>query len=286
MQFRKKGDKIASKTLKIHVKKPILSPWDSNFSIILGMYTEPKFLAMKEPSKFKRLAELLRVIILQLGDDVPRARREFETYTEWLHLPESERLTGKNQAQMIDLYKTFRTRAGLGFERDVYLEQEPGDREVANEKPIQFAVLVHNLRSAFNVGSIIRSTDCFGLEGVHLSGYSCSPDHVTVKSAARGCQEWIPIKRWESPFDCIKWHKENGYEIIALETGENIPSINNVTWPEKGLIVLGNEELGIAPEIMAEATMKVTIPMAGRKASMNVAGAFAIMAFCLRSNAR
>ena len=97
------------------------------------MYTEPKFLAMKEPSKFKRLAELLRVIILQLGDDVPRARREFETYTEWLHLPESERLTGKNQAQMIDLYKTFRTRAGLGFERDVYLEQEPGDREVARK---------------------------------------------------------------------------------------------------------------------------------------------------------
>ena len=74
--------------------------------------------------------------------------------------------------------------------------------------------------------------------------------------------------------------------IIALETGENIPSINNVTWPKKGLIVLGNEELGIAPEIMAEATMKVTIPMAGRKASMNVAGAFAIMAFCLRSNAK
>jgi tRNA G18 (ribose-2'-O)-methylase SpoU len=49
------------------------------------------------------------------------------------------------------------------------------------------------------------------------------------------------------------------------------------------LIILGNEELGIAPELMAEATMKVTIPMAGRKASMNVAGAFAIMAFKIRS---
>lgn len=248
------------------------------------MYTQPKLLAMKETSKFKRLAELLRVIILQLGDDVPRARREFTTYAEWLGLPDEERLTGKNQAQMIDLYKTFRTRAGLGFERDVYLEQEPGDRAEATEKPISYAVLVHNLRSAFNVGSIIRSTDCFGLEAVHLSGYSCGPDHVTVKSAARGCQEWISIKRWDDPFECIKWHKENGYEIIALETGENIPSINNVKWPEKGLIVLGNEELGIAPEIMAEATMKVTIPMAGRKASMNVAGAFAIMAFKVRSD--
>ena len=252
----------------------------------MAMFSEKKFLATKETSKAKRMAELLRVIILQLGDDVPRAKREFETYAEWMKLPESERLTGKNQAQMIDLYKTFRTRAGLGFERDVYLEQEPGDREVANEAPLPFAVLVHNLRSAFNVGSIIRSTDCFGLEGVHLSGYSCGPDHVTVKSAARGCQEWIPIKRWESPFDCVKWHKENGYEIIALETGEDIPSINEVKWPAKGLIILGNEELGIAPELMAEATMKVTIPMAGRKASMNVAGAFAIMAFCLRSAQR
>lgn len=250
------------------------------------MFSEKKFLATKETSKYKRLAELLRVIILQLGDDVPRAKKEFETYAEWMKLPESERLTGKNQAQMIDLYKTCRTRAGLGFERDVYLEQEPGDRDSAVEAPIQFAVLVHNLRSAFNVGSIIRSTDCFGLEGVHLSGYSCGPEHVTVKSAARGCQEWIPIKRWDSPFDCINWHKENGYEIIALETGEDIPDINKVTWPKKGLIVLGNEELGIAPEIMDATTMKVTIPMAGRKASMNVAGAFAIMAFCLRSNVK
>lgn len=248
------------------------------------MYPEHKFLAMSPTSQAKRFSELLRVIILQLGSDIPKARREYETYADFVKLPKEERLEGKNQAQLIDLYKTFRTRAGLGFERDVYLEQEPGDREVANEKPIQYAVLVHNLRSAFNVGSVIRSTDCFGLEGVHLSGYSCSPDHVTVKSAARGCQEWIPIKRWDSPFDCIKWHKENGYEIIALETGEDIPDIRDVEWPEKGLVVLGNEELGIAPEIMAEATMKVTIPMAGRKASMNVAGAFAITAFCIRSS--
>lgn len=248
------------------------------------MYPEHKFLAMSPVNQAKRFSELLRVIILQLGSDVPKAKREYETYADFVKLPKEERLDGKNQAQLIDLYKTFRTRAGLGFERDVYLEQEPGDREVANEKPIQYAVLVHNLRSAFNVGSVIRSTDCFGLEGVHLSGYSCSPDHVTVKSAARGCQEWIPIKRWDSPFDCIKWHKENGYEIIALETGEDIPDIRDVEWPEKGLVVLGNEELGIAPEIMAETTMKVTIPMAGRKASMNVAGAFAITAFCIRGS--
>lgn len=247
------------------------------------MYPEHKFNAMSQTAKAKRMAELLRVIILQLGSDIARAKREYETYATYMNYSQERHLEGKNQAHLIDLYKTFRSEAGLSFERDVYLEQEPGDRAEAKENSIPFAVLAHNLRSAFNVGSIIRSTDCFGLEAVHLSGYSASTEHVTVKSAARGCQEWISIKRWESPMDCIRFHKENGYSIIALETGEDIPDISHVTWPKKGLIILGNEELGISPELMAEADFKVTIPMCGRKASMNVAGAFAITAFCIRS---
>lgn len=246
------------------------------------MYPEHKFKAMSKEAKAKRMAELLRVIILQLGSDIPKAKREYETYASYMQLEPKKHLDGKNQAELIDLYKTFRSEAGLAFERDVYLEQEPGDRLHAKEPPIPFAVLVHNLRSAFNVGSVIRSTDCFGLEAVHLSGYSSSPDHVTLKSAARGCQEWIPIKRWESPLECIEWHQANGYAIIALETGEDIPEISDINWPEKGLVILGNEELGIAPELMAKADTKVSIPMSGRKASMNVAGAFAITAFCIR----
>ena len=246
------------------------------------MYPEHKFKAMSKEAKAKRMAELLRVIILQLGSDIPKAKREYETYASYMQLKPKKHLDGKNQAELIDLYKTFRSEAGLAFERDVYLEQEPGDRLKAKEPPIPFAVLVHNLRSAFNVGSVIRSTDCFGLEAVHLSGYSSSPDHVTLKSAARGCQEWIPIKRWESPLECIEWHQANGYAIIALETGEDIPEISDINWPEKGLVILGNEELGIAPELMAKADTKVSIPMSGRKASMNVAGAFAITAFCIR----
>lgn len=249
---------------------------------IFSMYPEHKFKAMSETAKSKRMAELLRVIILQLGSDIPKAKREYETYVNYMENMEDRRLEGKNQAELIDMYKSFRSEAGLSFERDVYLEQEPGDRLSPLEDSIPFAVLAHNLRSAFNVGSIIRSTDCFGLEGVHLSGYSSSPEHVTVKSAARGCQEWIPLKRWDSPFDCIEWHKQNGYSIIALESGEDIPEIGELHWPQKGLIILGNEELGIAPELMEKANIKVSIPMCGRKASMNVAGAFAITAFSIR----
>lgn len=247
------------------------------------MYPKHKFLAMSETAKAKRFSEILRVIILQLGNDVEKAKQEFELYATWADLPLEKTIFGKNQSQLIDLYKTFRSAAGLGFERDVYLQQEPNDREEALAPPLSFSVLVHNLRSAFNVGSIIRSADCFGLEKINLSGYSPNTDHVTLKSAARGAENWIPCERWDSPLACIEHYRSLNYEIIALETGDDIASVADVIWPEKGLILVGNEELGIAPELMAEATLKVTIPMMGRKASMNVAGAFAITAFCLRN---
>ncbi len=238
---------------------------------------------MNPKAQAKRFSELLRVIILGLGNDVPKTKAEYTQYADWLSLPPERRLIGKNEAQLIDLYKTWRTEAGLGFERDVYLQQEPGDRQTAQLPPLTYSVLVHNLRSAFNVGSVFRSVDCFGLEAVHLSGYTPNPGHTTLKSAARGAETWVPYKRWESPEACIEDHLARGYEIIALETGENIPAISAVKWAPRGLILLGNEELGIAPELMQKATQYVTIPMVGRKASMNVAGAFSILAYSLRN---
>ncbi len=250
------------------------------------MYSERKFLALAPERRAKRLAELLRILVLQLGNDTAQIRSEYEHYAEWSRFPESKRLAGKNQAELIELYRDFRTEAGLGFERDVYLETEPGDRSEAAEKAIPYAVLAHNLRSAFNVGSLFRATDCFGLEAVHLSGYTPGTGHAMLKSAARGTEKWIPGKRWESPFDCIEAHRQKGYAIIALETGEGSTPISEVHWPEKALVVLGNEELGIAPELLKACTLKIEIPMAGRKASMNVAGAFAVLAYAIRTGYR
>lgn len=247
------------------------------------MYSERKFLELAPRIRAKRLSELLRIIVLQLGNDVAQARAEYEKYAEWAKLPADRTLEGKNQAQILDLYKEFRVEAGLGFERDVYLQSEPGDRGAPALPTIPYAVLAHNLRSAFNVGSVFRSADCFGFEAVHLSGYSAGEDQPALKSAARGCETWIPHRRWESPVECIEWHRARGYSVIALETGEGSVDIRRAEWPAKGLVILGNEELGIAPELLAMADLKIEIPMAGRKASMNVAGAFSILAYAARS---
>jgi tRNA G18 (ribose-2'-O)-methylase SpoU len=136
--------------------------------------------------------------------------------------------------------------------------------------------LVHNLRSAFNVGSIFRSADCFGFSEVNLSGYTPGIEHPALKSAARGCETWVKSRRWESPVDCISFYREQGYKVIALETGGK--DINDFEWPQRFLLVVGNEELGIAHELLDLCDGKVSVQMRGRKASLNVSCAFAVAA--------
>ncbi|MGM9983106.1 MAG: TrmH family RNA methyltransferase [Fibrobacter intestinalis] len=247
------------------------------------MYSERKFLNLPPKTRAKRFAELLRILILQLGNDIAQAKKEYDDYAEWAKLPPEKRLDGKNQAELIELYKNFRQECGLGFERDVYLENEPGDRQDSVLPTLPYSVLAHNLRSAFNVGSLFRTTDCLGLEAVHLSGYTPDISHAMLKSAARGTEKWVKSQRWDSPLDCIQNFRQQGYAILALETGEDAIPIQNVVWPKKGLILLGNEELGIAPELLKECSLKIEIPMAGRKASLNVASAFAILAYAIRN---
>lgn len=247
------------------------------------MYSEKKFRALDPRTKSKRFAELLRILILQLGNDTAQIRNEYAQYAAWAGFSADRLLDGKNQAEMLELYRNFRTEAGLGFERDVYLESEPGDRPSATEPPLPYSVLAHNLRSAYNVGSLFRTADCFGFESVNLSGYTPGTDHAMLCSAARGTEKWIPHKRWNSPFDCIQFYAENGYEIIALETGEKTVPLPQVKWPPKALVLLGNEELGIAPELLDRCSLRVEIPMVGRKASLNVASAFAILACAVRT---
>jgi tRNA(Leu) C34 or U34 (ribose-2'-O)-methylase TrmL len=248
-------------------------------------FSESKFLALAPKNRAKKLADLVRVILLRLGNDWKQALSEYNQLCQWHLGPASTGyLLGQSltHPQLLDLYQQWRTEAGLGLERDVYLQQDPGDELKPRSPALGWSVLAHNLRSAYNVGSIIRTVDCFGLSQVHLSGYTPDPTHVALRSAARGAETWISCKRWESPLDCIGHYKDSGHPVLALETGDGAQSIHDFVFPGQGLIVLGNEELGIAPELLSACNHKVFIPMHGRKASLNVASAFSILAFALR----
>ena len=248
------------------------------------MYSQAKYTAMNPKGQAKVLADLLRQYLLQLGKDWKQAPSLYELYAGWLDVEDELLLNGNTpHHRVLDLYTHWRHAAGLGPERDMYLEQDVGDRETPASPALPYSVLAHNLRSAHNVGALFRSMDCFGLSSVHLSGYTPTPEHPALRSAARGCENWIPSTRWEDPLACIRWHQEQGYAIIALETGASSKNLEDMIWPEKGLLLVGNEELGLAPELLALCSHHVSIPMHGRKASLNVACAFAILAHGIRT---
>jgi tRNA(Leu) C34 or U34 (ribose-2'-O)-methylase TrmL len=232
---------------------------------------------MKPPSP-KSLADLLRSYILRIGKDWGMAAKIYDQRVVLRKDFKPEYIIGNStqHKRILDLYLHWRYTAGLGPERDMLAGKEDGDREALLCEPMPYAVLVHNLRSAFNVGSIFRTADCFGFSEVNLSGYTPGVEHPALKSAARGCETWLKSRRWESPLDCINFYKEQGYLVIALETGGK--SINNFKWPQKFLLVVGNEELGIARELLDKCDGTVSIQMKGRKASLNVSCAFAAAA--------
>lgn len=139
-------------------------------------------------------------------------------------------------------------------------------------------VYAEDIRSPFNVGSIFRTAEAFGAEKVILSPFCASPEHPRAKRSSMGTIDIIP---WEQKKLEI-WLKEYSHDgektipVIALETGGT--DINNFVFPERGIVVLGSEELGIQPETLKMATGgRVSIPLSGAKASLNVGVAFGIL---------
>lgn len=128
---------------------------------------------------------------------------------------------------------------------------------------------LEDLRSPFNVGSIFRSADAFGVAELVLSSFTADPEHPRAVRSAMGATSAVSWRR--AGLEALSG---NG-EVIALELrGESIDSFE---FPAHGIVVVGSEELGVSPEAMSRCTRTVSIPMLGAKGSLNVGVAFGIV---------
>lgn len=131
-------------------------------------------------------------------------------------------------------------------------------------------VYAEDIRSPFNIGSIFRSAEAMGAEKVFISPHCIDPTQPRAIRSGMGCIETMGWKRLsldELPPDL---------PIFALETGGT--DINKFNFPKEGICIIGSEELGVSPEALAKATYgRVSIPMKGLKASLNVGVAFGIL---------
>ena len=152
--------------------------------------------------------------------------------------------------------------------------------DLANEKDIadnrlffnNMFVYAENIRSPFNLGSIFRTADAFGAAKVFLSPDCVSPESERAKRSAMGALRYVQHER--KSLESIMQTMPKNFPVIALETGGT--DINSFNFPMQGIVLIGSEELGLSPEALACCSSRVTIPMHGIKASINVGVAFGI----------
>lgn len=149
----------------------------------------------------------------------------------------------------------------------------PGDLKPQTGKRIVFPFYLYldDIRSPFNVGSIFRTAESFGVKKIFLSCDTASPEHPRAQRSAMGCISRVP---WEiASFDTLP-----NVRFFALELGGTL--LKDFNFPSPGLLIIGSEELGVHPYLLKladEGSGRVCIPTGGIKASLNVSVAFGIV---------
>lgn len=145
-------------------------------------------------------------------------------------------------------------------------------------------VLLDNIRSAWNVGSIFRSADGFGFTHVYICGITPTPENDAVMKTSLGAEDSVTWSYHRDAVKLIRGLKKEGWQIWALEDHErsldfSTPVDLDSSYPLT--LILGNEKTGVDPGLLEMADKIFYIPMQGKKTSFNVAIAFGIAAYQL-----
>ncbi len=151
-----------------------------------------------------------------------------------------------------------------------------------NGESAHLELLLDNIRSVGNVGSLFRTADGVGARALHLGGITATPEHERFAKSALGVP--LPWDHWLNGFDLATDLKRRGYTLWALEEAPGADDIFEVGRLRAGrptVLIVGNEVMGIDPEILAICDRVVSIPMMGVKRSLNVVVACGIAAYVL-----
>jgi 23S rRNA (guanosine2251-2'-O)-methyltransferase len=140
-------------------------------------------------------------------------------------------------------------------------------------------VLLDNIRSAYNVGSIFRSCDSAGVDKLYLTGYTAMPPEPKLQKTALGSLDSVVWEHHCQPLSLIKLLRQNGFLIWSCEPISQAVSIFNTPINQDICIILGNEVRGIQSEIISASDAVIKIPQLGIKSSLNVASAAAVIIY-------
>ncbi|TSC63195.1 MAG: tRNA/rRNA methyltransferase SpoU [Parcubacteria group bacterium Athens0416_74] len=149
----------------------------------------------------------------------------------------------------------------------------------------EVAVLLHNIRSAHNAGSIFRTCDAAGVTHVYLSGYTPRPidrfgrPQKDIAKTALGAETSLRWRYVKSPGPLLRAMRKDGWHIVGIEQHARSHDYRALKKGERTLFILGNEVRGISPQMLANCDDIVEIPMHGKKESLNVSVAAGVVLF-------
>lgn len=222
----------------------------------------------------KRRHELLAALALETipGGDYRHFRRVYDRLLSWADLDGYTPPSWLSEKEA--LHQFFAFHGGFGANR--FADGRGAEASgVAWRCTFDVTVMLDQVRSPYNIGSILRIIDNFGLRGVVHGDSHIRLDHPRLHKAARGCENWIPVKYEADP---LRWLETAEAPVIGIEEAEEATPVGEWRPPPSCILVVGNEEYGIAKAIRKRCSHLVRIPMHGYKKSMNVHHALAIIA--------
>lgn len=159
-------------------------------------------------------------------------------------------------------------------------------REEAGEHADHLVVLVDNVRSAWNVGSILRSADGFGFSHAYLCGITPTPEQEAVQKTSLGAEDFVTWSHHKDAVKLVKGLRLEGWRIVGLEEDKRAIAMNKFSASmdqQPTVLIIGNEVTGVDPGLLKLCDEILYIPMHGQKRSFNVAVAFGVAAYALRN---
>lgn len=131
-------------------------------------------------------------------------------------------------------------------------------------------IILDNIRSLSNIGSVFRTADAFRIKELLLCGITACPPHREIHKTALGADESVDWRYFESTDAACRWAKEAGYQIYAVEQIEGSTMLQEFDIKPKTAYILGNEVDGVSEEALSFCDGAVELPQEGTKHSLNI----------------
>jgi 23S rRNA (guanosine2251-2'-O)-methyltransferase len=140
-------------------------------------------------------------------------------------------------------------------------------------------VVLENIRSAYNVGSVFRTSDAFLIQAIYIIGYSAKPPHKEIKKTALGAEDTVSWKYFKTSAEALDALRAEGYSVLAVEQAEGSRLLHTFQLEpaDKIAVVFGNEVTGVEQSTIALCDGCIEIPQLGMKHSLNIATAAGVV---------